>query len=410
MSDSTAERLALFREPDFLSLWVTGAFWNTIQWLEMLAVGFFVFDLTGSAFLVALMGVLRILPFAIFGVFVGSLAPRFDRGRLIGWSLTCMIPVSLLFGFLVRSAHIEIWHIGLAAFVSGSIWSLDMPVRRPLMGEIVGEERVGTAMGLDALSYNASHMLGPVAGGLLLSVLGLDGAYFLSAGFYVMAVVAMLMLTHRGVISDGRGRSVRREITEGLLHLRANRPMAAIMGLTVVFNLWAYPMVAMVPVIGKEVLGLDAFPVGLLASAEGAGAFLGTIALALWARTLDFRRLFVAGTGLYILAVMLFGWSSWVWISALVLTIAGLGSAAFGVMQSALVLLNAPFALRGHMMGVLSVCIGLGPIGFLHIGWLADWLGAAEAVMLVGAEGLVGFMICCWIWPELKTDQTVTRG
>ena len=58
-------------------------------------------------------------------------------------------------------------------------------------------------------------------------------------------------------------------------------------------------------------------------------------------------------------------------------------------------------------MGVLTVCIGLGPIGFLHIGWLADWLGAAEAIMLVGAEGVVGFVVCYWIWPELKNDQPI---
>ena len=407
MIDTTAERLALFRDPNFVSLWVAGACWNTIQWLEMLAVGFFVFERTGSALLVALMAVLRVAPFAIFGMFVGSMAPRFDRRRVIGWSLLCMVPVSLLLGLLARLDHIEIWHIALAAFVSGSVWSMDMPVRRPLMGEIVGEERVGTAMGLDALSYNFSHMLGPVAGGLVLAVLGLDGAYFLSAVFYVVAVIAMLTLTHRDRVSAGKGRSVLREITEGLLYLKASRAMAAIMGMTVVFNLWAYPMVTMIPVIGKDVLALDAFPVGLLASAEGAGAFLGTLALALWARTVDFRRLFLVGTGVYTLTVLLFGWSSWVWISALFLIAAGLAGAAFGVMQSALVMLNAPLPLRGHMMGVLSVCIGLGPVGFLHIGWLADWLGAAEAVMLVGAEGLLGFVICWWLWPELKGDQEI---
>ena len=356
VSDSIAERLALFREPNFASLWVAGACWNTIQWLEMLAVGFFVFEQTGSAFLVALMAVLRILPFAIFGVFVGSMAPRFDRRRVIGWSLLFMVPVSLLLGFLAQLDHVEIWHIALATFVSGSVWSLDMPVRRPLMGEIVDEERVGTAMGLDALSYNASHMLGPVAGGLLLSVLGLGGAYFLSAVFYVIAVIAMLMMTHRDKVSDGKGRSVLREITEGFRYLRTSRAMAAIMGITVVFNLWAYPMVTMVPVMGKDVLDLDAFPVGLLASAEGAGAFFGTVALALWARTVDFRRLFLVGTGVYTLAVLLFGWSSWVWLSALFLTAAGLAGAAFGVMQSALVLLNAPpGTARSHDGSAVSV-------------------------------------------------------
>ena len=407
MSDTTASRLALFREPRFVYLWIAGAFWNTIQWLELLAVSVYVFDETGSAFLVALMSVLRVLPFAFFGLLAGAISRRIDRRLVMGWSLALMVPVTGLLGWVAFQGQIEIWHIALGAFVSGTVWALDLPLRRPLMGEIVGEEQVGTAMGLDAMSYTASHMLGPVAGGLLLGVIGLEGAFGISAVFYAIAVLSLVLLSHRDTSTTRQPSHWLREILHSVDYLKRDRIMACVMGFTVVFNLWGFPLITMIPVIGKEVLGLDAVGVGLLASAEGTAAFAGTVAIALWARLKTFRRLFLLGTGAYIVCVLVFGWSTWVWVSGAVLFMAGLAGAAFGVMQSALVLLNAPIVLRGHMMGILSVCIGLGPIGFLHLGWLADWLGAPLALEIVGLEGLIGFAVCWWLWPEIKTDQEI---
>lgn len=373
----------------------------------MLAISVYVFDQTGSAFLVALMSVLRVLPFALFGLLVGTISRRVDRRLVMGWSLALMVPVTALLGWIVFQGQIEIWHLGLGAFISGTVWALDFPLRRPLMGEIVGEERVGTAMSMDAMSYNASHMLGPVAGGLLLGVVGLEGAFGLSALFYAAAALSLAMLSHQETSSTRTGGHLLREILIGLEYLKRDRVMASIMGLTVVFNLWGFPLITMVPVIGKDVLGLDAVEVGLLASAEGTAAFIGTAAIALWAGMKTFRRLFLLGTGVYIGCVLVFGWSTWVWVSGIVLFLAGLGGAAFGIMQSALVLLNAPIILRGHMMGILSVCIGLAPIGFLHIGWLAEWLGAPLAVEIVAVEGLIAFAVCWWWWPELNTDQEI---
>ena len=401
-------RLALLRNRSFLSLWIAGAGWNTIHWLELLVVGVFVFERTGSAFLVALMGVSRILPFALFGALAGAMAARVDRRLALLVGLACMIPLSLGLGLLAATGRIEIWHIALGSFVSGTIWALDFPVRRPLMAEAAGAERVGIAMGFDAVTTNGSRVIGPVAGGLLLEVFGLEGTFFLSAALYAIAVIATAALPPQGRPAGSGGSSVLRAAIIGFAYLRREPTLAGLMSITIVFNLWGFPFASMLPVIGKDILGLSPFPIGVLASIEGAGSLLGALAVALWGRLPDFRRYYVCGTGVYLLAALGFGGSKWVLLSGIVLFVAGLSGALFGVMQSTLVLLNSPPALRSQIMGVLLVCIGIGPIGFLHVGLLAAWLGAPNAVMIVATEGLVTLAYCTWRWPALWATQTIT--
>ena len=397
----------MLRDRSFLSVWIAGAGWNTIQWLELLAVGVFVFERTGSPFLVAIMGVLRVAPFALFGALAGAMAARLDRRLALLVALASMVPMSVGLCLLAASDHIEVWHIGLASFISGTVWALDLPLRRTLIGEIVEAERLGAAMGLDSVTSSGSRMLGPLFGGLLLELVGLEGMYYLSAALYVLSAASIAWLparVHRG----GRGvagllSSVLKRIGAPALTAPA---LAGIMAVTIVLNLWGFPVLTMIPVIGEETLGLSAFPVGLLASAEGAGALIGAVAVALWARLPYFRWLYLFGTCAYLIAALAFGCSKWAVLSGVFLFAAGLGGAAFGVMQSSLVVLNSPLSLRGHMMGVLSVCIGMGPIGFLHVGVLASWLGAPLAVIIVTLEGLVAFAWCLWRWPELRAIQT----
>ena len=93
--------------------------------------------------------------------------------------------------------------------------------------------------------------------------------------------------------------------------------------------------------------------------------------------------------------------------SGVFLVLEGIGAGFFAAMQAALVLLNTPPQVRSRMMGLLSVCVGLCALGFLHIGLLADWLGAQNAVLICTAEGLIALILVCWTWPEIIARQTL---
>ena len=385
----------------FAAIFLVGALTSLVRWLEMLVFGVYVFAETGSAAATAAMTLLRLLPLALFGAFGGAVADRLDRRRLMQWGLVAMCVLASGLAVLAWSGRIEVWHLGAAAFLGGVFWITDFPVRRALIGDVVRGPFLGRAMGVDTLANNGTRMLGPLLGGALLATVGLEGAFALSAVLHAVCWVAFRAVRFP---SPGPARptsSVWRSVAEGIRYLRGDRRLAGVFALTVVFNLWAFPMISMIPVIGEESFRLGPSAVGILASAEGAGALVGSVLVAVFARPANFMPLYFAGGVFYLVFSIAFAASPFPWLAGAMLFTVGLGGAAYAAMQTTLVILSAPAEVRGRMMGVLSVCIGAGPIGFYHVGALADWIGARDAVALIGLEGLVALIAVSLVWPEI---------
>ena len=406
MSASAPADRPLRRNREALILVAVGGFTSAVRWLEMLAIGVFVFDRTGSAFLVAAMTLLRMLPLALFGAFVGAWAERLRRRPVLLVALALMVLLSLLLAALASGDRIAVWHLGVASFISGVFWSLDFPVRRTLVSDVVTTPRVASAMSLDVLTNNGSRMLGPLLGGALLQAVGLAGTFVLAAATYALSLACMLALRHRETPRGGQG-SVLAALAEGLRYLRGHRALTGILMITVIFNLFGFPYLSLVPVIGREALALSASAIGLMASLEGAGVLVGASALMLWARPRHYRRYYVGGLSAFLFFGMLFAQSPWPVLSAALLLGAGIGGAGFASMQATLVLLCSEPAARSRMMGVLLVCIGTAPLGLLHLGWLADLLGAPAAISIACIEGLVAIAVVTRVWPEVLAPQPV---
>ena len=394
--------LELLADRTFRQVWLAGALLGIQRWLELLAIGIYVFDRTGSPFQVALMTMLRILPMAVHSAFAGALADRVSRRLLLQISIVGMTAVSGGLGLLALTGAIELWHIALGALLGGVFWATDLPVRRTLLGEIAGSDRLGAGMGLDAATNNATRMLGPVLGGFLLQLIGLDGSFFVGAALFAVSFLLLARVDFAETHAVGIGRNVLRNILEGLQYLRTDRALVGTLAVTVIFNIWGFPFTSMVPVIGRDIMNLEAGAVGLLMSAEGAGALIGALAIAFRARQAHYRRIYFYGTFAFLALVLVFGATGLPAVSATVLLAIGVAGACFSSMQSTITLLSAPPAIRGRIMGVVSVCIGTGVLGFLYIGLLADWLGAPLAVMLTAAQGLVAMVLVGLIWPELR--------
>ena len=394
----------------FLAIFLIGALTSLVRWLEMLVFGVYVFAETGSATTTAAMTLLRLLPLALFGAFAGAVADRIDRRRLMLWALVFMSALSGGLAVLSWSGRIEVWHLGAAAFLGGVFWITDFPVRRAFIGEVVRGPYLGRAMGVDTLANNGTRMLGPLVGGALLAAVGLTGAFVLSAVLHALCWVILRMVRFEPPSPAGRANNVWRSMAEGFRHLRGDRRLTGILAVTVVFNLWAFPMISMIPVIGEESFGLGPAAVGVLAAAEGAGALLGAVLVAVAVRSANFMGLYFGGCTVYLALSVGFAASPVPWLAGVMLLAVGLGGAAYAAMQTTLVLLSAPAAVRGRMMGVLSVCIGTGPLGFYHVGLLADWLGARDAVALIGLEGLVALIVVSLVWPEVhRRPAAATR-
>ena len=386
----------IIEAPDFWRLWYVGLIVATVRWLETVVVGIVVYQRTDSAFLVSMMTMLRLLPMGLFGVFLGALAERFDRGRTLFMVVLLMSATSAVLAVLDLAGQLEVWHLAVASFINGCGWATDNPVRRVMMGEVVGREKVGTAMSLDVGASNATRMIGPALGGFLLAGTGIRGAFILSVLMYGTALLAILTIRSR--IPRGAGSSaVLARIGEGLALVRGDRRLIGVLVVTVIYNLFAWPFTSMIPVIGRDRLHLGPEGVGLLATMDGIGAFAGAMLLALWLIPRWYGRAYIGGVICYLITVVIFALAQSPALAGAALLLTGLGGAGFGTMQATLVYLAAPPEMRSRILGVLTVCIGTGPIGFVWLGWLADRIGAHNATAVTGVLGLLA-MAATWRW------------
>jgi predicted MFS family arabinose efflux permease len=307
--------------------------------------------------------------------------------------------ISIALLALASTGQLQVWHLAVASFLNGIGWTADNPVRRVMIGEAVGAEAMGTAMSIDVGTNNASRMLGPTTSGLLLASFGMVGVFALSATLSLTAVVAAITIhRHPRLRRSGFAATALTEIIEGLRFVRGNRRLVGVLIITVVYNLFGWPFTSMIPVIAQDHLRLGAEGIGFLASADGAGALCGAIALALFAQPERYRSLYVRSVAFYLATLTGFALAPDLSTAATALVLTGVGSAGFSIMHATIVYRSAPPELRSRILGVLSVCIGVGPIGFIHLGWLADLIGAQSATALIGIEGLLALLLTRPLW------------
>ena len=394
-------RASIPDQPDYWRLWLVGVMIFGVRWLEMLAVAVFAYQRTGSPFVVAALTVLRMLPMALFGVVIGAAAERVERRAALVFVLLSMLLTSLALALLAGTGALAVWHLAVASLLNGIGWTSDNPVRRAMIGEVVGTERMSAAMAIDVGANNASQIVGPALGGALLANFGIAGAFTVSVLGYLVALAAALRVRHRNPASPSGSQGVIGRMIAGLMLVRRDRRLGAILVVTVIYNVFGWPFTSMVPVIGQGSLGLGAAGVGLLASMSGVGSFFGAVAIALVVRPPFFARLYLGAVIVYLLLVPLFALAPLPFLAGAVLLLTGLANAGFSVMQATLVFLAAPAELRSCVFGVLSVGIGIGLIGFLHVGLLAGAIGAPSAIAATGIEGLLALGLTRRWWRPL---------
>ena len=388
----------LIESADFWRLWFVGLVLFTVRWVETIAVGVFVYQHTGSAFIVAMMTMLRLLPMGLFGAVLGALAERVERRATLIAVTIIMVLTSLTLATLAYLNLLVVWHLAVASFINGMAWATDNPVRRVMIGEAVGATQMGTAMSIDVGANNASRMVGPTIGGLLLASVGIDGVFTLSVVLYAVSVFAAFRVRYRNLFPPAVADSVLARIAEGVRLVRGDRRLIGTLTVTIIYNVFGWPFTSMVPVIGQDHLLLDAKGIGILASMDGIGAFAGAILMAMFCRPAFYRRAYVGGVTLYMVMLTVFALVPLPALAGSALLMTGLGGAGFSIMQATLVYLSSPPEMRSRMLGVLSVCIGTGPIGFVGLGLLGDAIGATWATAATGLTGLLMMLLTRPLW------------
>ena len=392
-----AKTISLFTNGQFVRLWVIGGLAGAMRWLEILVIGIYAFQTSGSPFVVSLMLVARMAPMVLFGTMAGAVVESMDRRRV---QIGACVLMTLGAGSIAATAVAEIITLPLLAviaFLNGLGWSMDFPVRRALLGNAVETEQLGNAMSFDTATNSATRMIGPLVGGVLYQILGLEGAFLIATLVYALTIIFALGLASPQSSSIPRKEeSLLSRLNAGVGYARRNNIITSVFIITVILNLFGFCYASILPVWAVENFQADPVFIGLLASAEGGGAFFGAITLAFWARPKHFQRLFLVGAVLFLGGLLIASKLTIYGAALLALFGAGVGIAGFGAMQSTLVLKEASHEFRSRVMGVLAACIGAAPFGVLNIGFIAELTSAGSAIAFSSALGLGLIIFVTW--------------
>jgi MFS family permease len=388
------------RDAQFRWLWLSTFAWNFARWMELTVTSWVALELTGSPWLVAMIGVSRQAFLPLLGPVIGALSDRFDRLRMMRTAQWGNVLFVGAVAAALLSGHGAYWQLVLCSLWLGASWGIDWPSRRALIADMVGPERVLQAIVLDNWTQNLSRIAGPLLGGVLLEHWRGPGAYGALAGSFLVA-----SLTLSGVRPIARAvaitrNSVRRELAAGLAYVRRDAAMWAVLLITLVMNLLLFPYQTLLSVFAEDVLRVGPVGLGALGAANGVGAVLALFLLPPLRTPRWQFRAFAGGSCLGCVALFLFTRSTWFTASLGLLLLTGLGTSAFGTMQSTIVLSRAAPAMRGRAMGLLALAIGSAPLGAFEMGLVVERFGAPAAV---GVNAAVCGAIVAWLWWHAAT-------
>ncbi len=393
---------ALLSSPAFLRLWAIGGCINTMRWFEVLAAALFTLDATGSGLDVAIVSAARTLPMFLLGAFSGVATEAVNRKNVlfIGQMVTCSASASV--ALLAWAGVVRPWHVAAAALVAGVVWSTDMATRRRMVGECVPGRLISRALALDTMSNSLTRLVGPVLAGAIYQRMGLAGSFGLSACVYALAAVLASGVDYRQTTRRLVVGNVARELAEGLRFVRGDLIIGGVLAVTFAMNLLGFPYNALIAPIGRTIFRVSPTLVGVLAASESFGAFLGGALLTSREPRVNGRLLMVGGSLLFLACVAAMPLMPAFWPACGVLAIGGFGSSAFSNMQTSLIVLHAPVHIRSRLMGLLTVCIGMGPLGILLVGGLAAVAGPLLAIDIVA---VTGFALVCAIGAVWKRRE-----
>ncbi len=390
-------RLGALRHRNY-RIFIGGQFLSLIgTWMQSVAQGWLVLQLTNSPFQVGLVTTLSSLPVLFFTLPGGVLADRMDKRRLILLLQAGMLAEALTLGTLIATGRVTVGWVMALAFAYGILTAFEVPARQAFVVELVGKRDLSSAIALNATAFNVTRVLGPSVAGVLIATVGIAACFFVNAASYVAVLAGLAMLRLPPAAPDTGGRSPWEALAEGTRYVRDTPWPRALIALTATFSIFGYASLPMLPVFARDALATGAGGYGLLVASVGIGATGGALALAALGTRVPRRPLLFAGGILFGGFLVGAAWTGAYWLAALLLGLTGLAMILTNVSVNTLLQTESPDALRGRVMGFYSfVVLGMAPFGALQMGWLADHLGIRVAFAIGGAVCLTVSALVAW--------------
>jgi MFS family permease len=386
-------------------LFITGQFISLCgTWIQVIARGWLVLQLTNSPFAVGLVTALGSLPILLFTLYGGVVADRVNRRRFILILQSFMLVETLVLAILTALHVITVhWVMGLAV-VSGLLSAFEVPTRQSFLSEIVGREDLMNAIALNSSAFNVARVIGPAIAATLIATVGLAACFFADAASY-LAVIINLARMDPSLSPEGRGESVGAALRQGFAYVFGNRWPRALVTLIATFSIFGFSFLPLMPVFARDALGTGASGYGALVSSVGVGAAAAAFFMAGFGHRVRRSRLVMGSSILFGFILLAASLAPEFWSALLLFTITGCIMALNGIAANTTLQSEAPDELRGRVMGFYSFTVlGLAPFGSFQAGWIAEHYGVRVAFQ-------VGALVCLLVagtvtWHMSRTGET----
>jgi len=389
------------RHHDFRLLWGAEIASTTGSQMQRVAIAWQVYDLTGDALKLGLLGLARFVPIVIFGLLGGVLADQRDRRHLLFVSQSALMLCSFILAALTFTGTMSIWAIYGMTVLTGALTAIGRPARQALIPALVPRDELAGAISMNTLSYQVATVAGPAFGGFAISALGLGWVYVFDALSFVVVLAAVFLMQIRPAPIGVTGKATQ-AIVEGFAFLRSSPILLGVMSVDFIATFFG-AITTLMPIFADDVLGSGPGTLGLLLAAPAAGSVIGGAIMS--ARPIAVRPGLgvLAAIVVYGFAILAFGLSTSLAVSLGFLALSGASDAVSMILRTTLRNLVTPDHLLGRISATHSMFAMGGPqLGEFRAGAMASVMGAGPAVALGGALTVVSTVIIARLVPGIR--------
>ncbi len=377
------QTFASLRYRSFRFFFIGALLSNIGTWLQTIALSWLIFEMTKSSFYLGLINFSGSLPVFFLSFIAGIYADRLNKRKLLIITQVIAMVLAFALGFLVSTEKETIAALILLAFLTGITSAFSFPAWQAFISEIVPKKDLLNAIALNSAQFHMARLLGPSLAGWIIALLGIAACFYLNGASFLAVILALMFVNHNFQKKNEESSSWN-EFKEGLVYAWKNRLVLYLLlgvGIMSVFGL-SFLSVLM-PVFAGQILKGTSTTYGTLMGFNGAGALIGSLAVAYIAYSIKKSDLVRYGILFYSLSLIGFAFSKNYYLSALFLVVAGF---AFLVVNSTLntaIQSIVPSQIRGRIMSFFVwMFMGLTPIGSIIAGSLAHYLGAPLTIVL----------------------------
>lgn len=376
-------RLAAFRYRDFRLFWFSVFTSNVGTWMQMTAVNWLLYKLTKSPLQLGINGLFRAVPAIALGIFSGALADRYDRKKLLLTTQCLLGSLALLLGVLDHSENIRPWHIYTITFFSAAVSSCDGPARQALFPSLIPRALLPNAVALNSILWKGAALLGPMLGGIAIGWIGTSGAFYANAASFLAVIIALLLMRSHS-IPPQQTRHIVHEMKAGLSFVYSQNVILGVIIMEATTSIFGLDN-AILTIFASDILRVGAQGFGLLQSARGLGAVIGSILFITVGQRPYQGKILLISALLYGAGFALFGLAPSFTLALLLLTFVGAVDTIWASARSTILQWLTPDRLRGRVMGIFQLSNqGLNPLGQVETGLLVPVVGARAATALGG--------------------------